>query len=327
MTRIKSFNPNRPTRIGSELAERYRYNLGLHAQRLLLGLAQSLDLTLDLFPLWEVDIRSLFQYLAIENNNNRYNIVREALSEIHKNPLEYKKSEKNWGSYSWLTEYHFNDEDSKFVKIQFADAVKPFLLNLKQYVELKPKHYLKLGTPYATWIYPMLKNQILQSKKHFKAKEVVFEISIEKLREKTFTDGMKSYDEATNFLVRVVGIKRKRNSSSWEIVKESGALWDINEFTDLNVRAEALKKGRAYDRVKFWVSLKESESEQRKSVNGRNVMKEKYPATFDLNKNKNIVKRFNIQTLRKNAEEAGLTLERYAQLAGYRINGEYAYKT
>lgn len=325
MARIKTFNPNKPARMGAEIYDRYRYNLGVHAQRLLLGLAQSLDLTADIFPEWEVDIRSLFSYLAIENNNARYEIVRKAFFEITENPLQYRINDKHWGSHPWMG-VHFNAEENNFVKIEFTNQVKPFLLNLRQYVELKPKHYLKLTTPYATWLYPMLKAKMPLSKTHFKKQIVEVEFTISRLREYTYTENAKAYDETTNFLMRVIGIKKNQKTKSWEILKGSGALHEINEFTDIDVKAEGVKTGRSYDRVVFWVSLKEADAKERVGLNAKNTAKQKYPSLFDPNKSKTILNRISMQSLMKNAAQSNMSIQEYARVAGYNIVGEYAYK-
>lgn len=328
MVNIKTFNSKTPARIGAEIYDKYRYNLSLYGQRLLLGLAKSLDLTYDIFPEWEIDITSLFKYLAIEDTGKRYDIVRDSFMEIMKNPLQYRVTDKRWGGYAWLTKVEFDKEKSNFVKIQFSDEVKPFLLNLRQYVELRPEHYLKLTSQYSTWVYPLLKNEVKLSKNHFKNQVVESEISIKRLREYTYTENNKSYDDKAEFLKKVIGIRRNQKQKEWEIMKECGALHEINESTDIYVRAEGVKSGRSYDRVKFWIRLKEDAAEERKTINKKTAKNSHLTqqTTQSGQQDVKLTSRIALSVLYNFARESKMTIQEYAMKAGYTINGEFAYK-
>lgn len=353
MVQLKQYNPNRPARVGAEVYEKYRYRMTVHSQRLLLGLAQSLDLTLDLFPEWHIDIRSLFDYLGIENNNQRYDIVRQAFNEILESPLLYKINEKKWGGYSWFEYVEFDEEDSYFVKVKFTDKVKPFLLNLSRYVELKPRHYIKLSSLYANWLYPPLKAQIHVSQKHFKPGTITeWVVPIARLQEFTFTDSDKSYEESpARFLKSVVGIYKSRATGKWELVqknvansKHSGSLAEINEKTDLLVSAEGIKRGKTYHSVRFWIQLKEVEEKEVKKRIDENKAKARNPkqtALFDdkvsevVNATKaketKIINKMHISEIHKlvnssNAAGDKISVEQFAKQAGYVIKGEWAFR-
>jgi hypothetical protein len=57
ITEFKKFNKEKPVFIGSELFDgTKRYNLSANAQKLLFTLAQSLDHTNELFPLWQIQM-------------------------------------------------------------------------------------------------------------------------------------------------------------------------------------------------------------------------------------------------------------------------------
>ncbi len=189
MSDLKKFNEDRKVRISHEFLDKYRTGkLGIHAQKLLFGLAQCLDLAEDLFPDWDIDIRGLFDYLNLsEDNNDRYEIVRNAIRELAKNPLEYKISDKHWGLINWLSYAKFDESNSMFVRLRFTDDCKPFLLNYKQYCEMQTKYYVGLTSANAMWLYPHLRNA-------YKKKGGIHTITIQHLQEITYTDSLAAYD-------------------------------------------------------------------------------------------------------------------------------------
>lgn len=91
-----SFRPG--AHISHELIEKHCYKLGIYAQKLLFALVQNLGTIADLFPEWYTNITDLFRYLNLsKRNNDRYDIVSEAICEIGNNPIEYRISTRKWG--------------------------------------------------------------------------------------------------------------------------------------------------------------------------------------------------------------------------------------
>lgn len=268
---IKKYNPNRKAFISHGFLEKYRYNLDLHSQKLLFGLAQSLDVSEELFPTWQIDIRHLFKYLNIESTGKRYEIVRKAFMDLLKNPVEWKISDRKWGGVPWLAFAQFNEDDNNYVSMQFNASVKSFLLDLKQYCELETRYYVGLTSQYSIWLYPHLRNA---------ARKRTHEISIQRLKEITYTDKIDSYDPTKqtdgtrNFLKNVLGIQRNVKEKRWEFVtrksqktgevKQVGAIHEINSLTDLIVTVDVLKTNRVYDRVKFTIEFKKDAEKEKK---------------------------------------------------------------
>ncbi len=281
MTAIKTYNPARKAYLSHELFDKYRYNLSLHGHKLLLGLAQSLDVTDELFPTWHIDIRNLFKYLNVENSNQRYTIVKDAFSELSKNPIEWKVSETRWGFMSWLSFANFDENNDMFVNMKFNPDVKPFLLQLRQFCELETRHYIQLSSDYSMWLYSHLKNA---------AKKGTHIVTIDRLKEITYTESLKSYnpalksDATRNFLKNVIGIQRNVKEKKWEPATRKdkktgemipyGAMHEINKNTDLEVSFDVIKKDRVYDRVKFTINFKESAKEARKEKSRKAVKAE-----------------------------------------------------
>lgn len=331
-TKIRKYHPDRAAHISHELIEKHRYKLGIHAQKLLFALAQNLDTTADLFPEWHINITDLFRYLNLsERNNDRYDIVREAIREIGNNPIEYRVNAKKWGAWWWLSRMQFDAENSNYVTIKFSDDARQFLLQLNQFATLETKYYIDLSSQYAMWLYTQLKNK-------YRMAGGVWEVSIDRLKELTYTEQSAAYDSTknknanSNFLKYVIGIesvgkgaekiwRERRDVNKEGIELPAGTLAEINNHTDLNVEAVPLKTGRAYDRVRFTIRLKSglykspkqmeaerSEAVQRAKVSGFHTI--------------------SIAHAMEMARSAGMSVDDYLRLAGYtkHKNGKTAYK-
>lgn len=252
---METFKPskNRTSLISNEIMMKHRYELTLNAQKVLFGLAQSIDHTLDMFGEIEIDIQAFFDYLGINHREDRWKIVRDSFKEIAKNPLQFSTEDaKRWAFIPWMV-VSFDKGDSNYVKIKFTEEVKPFLLQLHGYVKIQGKYITALGSPHATWLYPVMK--MIHGK--YYGQHI---LSIQRLMEYTFTDDKKlnpSYHSIkqgkTNFLARVLGLKK---SGETYVIIEDSPLGQINKHTDIIITAQPLKTGLKIDRVAFTVRLK-----------------------------------------------------------------------
>lgn len=279
--KVDTFKNYKPVRISQELFQvnRCRWRMSVPAYRLLFALAQSLDYTQkDLFPELGFELNTIFKYLGLDNNKDKYARLQEALIEVRKEGLDIVTPTKNGGvrysGYSWITSYSFTTDD-KLLHIRINDDVKPFLLDLKQYALIQPKYYLKLSTEYQNWFYPYLKNVVKLGK---------WRIAIEDLKHALYLEKTPSYDSKQNknateyFLNRVIGIqvstkaknenqaataaKRKPKFIEWDYTKDKegniiGTLAGITANTDINVTASVEKTGRSYTHIIFYLSEKQ----------------------------------------------------------------------
>lgn len=313
-----NFKPtkNRTSLISNDVVEKHRYNLTLNGQKVLFGLAQSIDHTLDLFNEVEIDIQAFFKYLDVENRNDRYQIVRDAFFDITEHPLQHSTNDaKRWSSIPWMS-VDYDGDSSNYVKIQFTDKAKPFLLQLNGYVKIQGKHITSLQSRYATWLYPVMK--MIQGK-YFG--QLV--IPIARLMEITFTDNKKehpAYHNPTsgknNFLKRVLGLKKI--NGVFTIVGGS-PLDNINKETDITISAEVLKTGRSYDRILFYVESKK-QAQPRKVSAAAGVRK---VATL---KQETLPHRFLMSEVYAYAKASNQSVDDWMKVAGYKISGKYAVK-
>lgn len=323
MEKLKKYNPDRRAYVAHELLDKYRFNLSLHAQKLLFALAQNLDNTADLFPTWEIDIRGVFQYLNLsEDNNDRYAIVRDAFMEISKNPIEWRISDKKWGSIPWHKIMSFDADKSNYIRFEFNELAKPFLLELKQFVQLKTSDYIKLPTPYSMWLYPHLKDHV---------KMGWHEMTIERLKEITYNEKTDSYNPNKNksankdFIRWVIGIESVKGSKKWECLKNKegeavGTLAEINKHTDLNVIAKVKKDGKRFYSVYFEIKMKSEAAKKEK------VRYAKRNNTVEVETEKGIEIRIPMSAVAAHAASSKMTKEEYLSKSGYIQKGEYAVK-
>lgn len=307
---------NRVALISNEVLDRHRYRLSLNAHKLLFGLAQLVDHTLDLFPTYEIDIRGLWDYLGIADRNDRYEVVRDSLIELTRNPLQIVISKKKWMSIPWMS-VQYDEEKSMYVKIRFVDEVKPFLLRLSEYTKIKGLYIAKLSSTYAAWLYPVLK--MIQTKYYGH-----HAIAIQRLKEMTFTDDPREYPAynkgtaaVSHFLQRVIGLKYHRAEKRYVIV-EGSPLWEINNKTDIRVTAEPIKEGRAYAAIMFHVVSNGEEKRAKKAVD-----KSRYVDAIP--QRELCGYRVPVRNIYDIAKAQGISPAECARRMGYVIDGEYAY--
>jgi plasmid replication initiation protein len=323
MEKLKKYNPERRAYIAHELLDKYRFNLTIHGQKLLFGLAQSLEHSSEIFPTWEIDIREVFKYLNIsDDNNERYEIVRKAFMEISENPIQWRVTEKKWGSIPWHRIMSYDEEKSNYIKFEFNELAKPFLLALKQFCQLETKYYIELPTTYSMWLYPQLKNHVKQG---------WHRISIERLKEITYNEKTESYDPKKNkdanrdFLRRVVGIQNDKKTKTWRCTKdkkgkETGAIAEINEHTDIEVSIKVEKDGKKFSNVYFTLKLK---AEVKKTEAVRYA---KRHAVEEIKTDKGFEMRIPMSLIKEYAIKSKMSVEEYLKLGRYKERNGYAVK-
>lgn len=335
---VPSYNTQKSVYVGSDLFK-VRYNLSAIAQKVLFTLAQRLKPSTELFPLWSIDIRTLFECCGLDDNNNkRYAIIRNAIKEIGTNPLERPDStDESWETVYWFDKCSF-DKKSMHVTIMFGYSIKEYLLQFNKFVEIKPVYFRHLGN-YAMYLYPMLKNELYLSKK-FSKYDIIVDKEIEYLKRFMFCDKIKSYADNTLFLQNVIGIQRKQSTDGnkddiWEYSTKKAAnkihyispIKEISDHTDIVVLAQAVKQGKAYYAVRFTISLKSTAVDERLTKHEENAQKA-LEAKAEVKSGKKrpdveVVDKRHQSTMLKEANEAGLSVEKYAKLAGYVKRGEW----
>lgn len=268
---------SKPIKISSELynIDKYRWKMTTLGYRMLFAVSQCVDGNM-LFREISFPKDMLFKYLGLEKTNRKYELLQKALNEVQKSGIEYvsvnDRGKRTWTGISWITFYNFSEEGN-MVNIDINDRAMPFLCALKQYALVQPKTYLRLSTDYQNWLYPLLKMRMGLD---------MWEMSIDYIYESLDLEHTKSYNKENrnyivNILKNIIGIeisdaakeeqrlavkeKRKPKLVAWDYVKGkdgkfTGTLYTIHKETDINVYACAVKEGRSYQKVIFFISEK-----------------------------------------------------------------------
>lgn len=278
---ITQYNENKVVRVSQSLyqLEKMRWRMSTLGYRMLFAIGQSIGKNDDdAYQNIAFEVQSMFKYLGLDNNNDRYVRLAETLEEISRSPLLISRKKKSgariWQGYAWITSYLLCEDDN-YVHITVNPDVRSFLINLAQYACIQPKYYLKLSSDYQNWFYPYLKNYVKLHK---------WKVSIEDLKNAldlldTPTYDPKQYRNANErFLTRVIGIKqsarakaeqraakmekRAANPIEWDYITDPkskmpiGTLASITQHTDINVTACPIKTGRSYTHIMFFMSEK-----------------------------------------------------------------------
>lgn len=278
---LSRFDKNKPIKISSELydLEKCRWVMNTHEYRLLFGLAQCVEPNVLFNTQLTIKKDALFSFLGIEKSNKRYDVMRATLEGVREKGLEIssvdKRGKRTWIGLSWINYWKLS-ESGEFVDIDINERAVPLLVSLKQYALIQPKTYLQLDTDYQNWLYPLLK---------LRCKLGRWEMSIEDISNALNLSAKDSYNKdkcknaVMNILRWVVGIepserykedlkqakllRREPQNLAWDYTKDSkgnptGTLYSITSVTDLNVTACAIKEGRSYSKVIFYISEKPS---------------------------------------------------------------------
>ena len=287
---LVKFNATAGVRLSKDLYDIniFKWPFTTYGYRALFAIAQSINK-----DTWYNDVfikqTAMFQYLGLQNSNQRYKILAQALTEVRSASF-YMKDEKTkkWKGFGFIGNWDFT-EGNDYIHIPIDPDAKPMLYELKQYVQIQPQYYLALKDEYQNWLYPMLKLRVQGEVNHFCRWEVTIDYisTALKLEDKKMNQGkntrLGAYDKRNkdrigNILKHVIGIRiseeaqlenrraaaerRKPKEVAWNYTtsrdgKLNGTLYTISTETDISVKACALKDGRAYSRVVFFISLKE----------------------------------------------------------------------
>jgi hypothetical protein len=186
----------------------------------------------------------LLSTLDIKNNHlareiNKIVRTMHNRSIINAYDLMYDKSTKGIGGVSWFEYFKHNIDGG--IDIKFTDTSLRVLLLMIRYVRIDLKTILSLNNSYSILSFIFFKTLRDASKK---VEEI---IDINDFKEKMGLKG--KYSEINLFRARVLDIIKK----------------EVNQNTEIDLKYELIKEGRAFKKIKFSFNYKESESQQKES--------------------------------------------------------------
>ena len=98
LQKIEKYNENKVVRVSQELyqLEKIRWRMSTLGYRLLFAISQSVSsIEEEILPDVGFEKQSLFKYLGLDNNNDKYNRLAETLVEVGQNMLQFATRKKN----------------------------------------------------------------------------------------------------------------------------------------------------------------------------------------------------------------------------------------
>lgn len=256
-----------------------RWRMSVRPFRLLCMVAQTLSSEkespgqLSLFKTeYTYSPAKVFEYLGLENTNQRYELLISDMLELMETVIQYKTVSKR-GAIRWkginLLSYCDIDEETGRIVVQINESARDYLVGMNRWCALQPKYYLKLSTEYQNWFYVFLKKEA--------GVQPSITVDIDTLKEMLCIDNLKTYDPEQSknaneyFFRKVLGIEKPKGwkykpqgkNEPWDYTRDKdkevvGTLGTITKETDINVSAFPIKEGRTYTKVRFDISRKKA---------------------------------------------------------------------
>lgn len=204
-----------------------RYDLSLNEQKIILYAVSKLDREKEDFNILSLDIRDFFKLLG--TTKERYTEVREIVRELRKKEVIIN-TDKGEIITGWLSSMEYV-KNKGIIELEFSKKLIPYLLQLKEkFTRYQLKNILHLSNKHSIRIYELLKQYENIGNRTF---------TVDELKKILMLEGQ--YKAFTDFDKRVL----------------KPTMEEINDYTDLKVSYEKIKKGRAIHSIKYKIELKE----------------------------------------------------------------------
>ena len=204
-----------------------RYDLSLNEQKIILYAISKLDREKEDFNILSLDIRDFFKLLG--TTKERYTEVREIVRELRKKEVIIN-TDKGEIITGWLSSMEYV-KNKGIIELEFSKKLIPYLLQLKEkFTRYQLKNILYLRNKHSIRIYELLKQYENIGNRTF---------TVDELKKILMLEGQ--YNRFSNFESRVL----------------KPTMEEINDYTDLKVSYEKIKKGRAIHSIKYKIELKE----------------------------------------------------------------------
>ena len=197
-----------------------RYSLSKAELDLVMTLMTTLDKDDAEFKDYSFTLKELEKKLGKEINSRQ---LKDLILDLWKKPIKLE-TPNGWEVFGFFS--YFKYDKKGLITCRFDPEMKPYLLDLKQYVIGDYQELLTIKSGYSKRIYMMLKQYLNMGKRIIK---------VDELRDMLQTP--KSYKTYAD-------LKRK--------VLEQ-AKTDINSQTDINIKYDEIKIGRKVDAIEFYI--------------------------------------------------------------------------
>jgi plasmid replication initiation protein len=177
------------------------------------------------------DIRLFCKVCNIDYDNGKnYKNVRDALEKLADNGFWLDEGAAGKFYFEWIHSPRITPKSGK-ITIRISEDVMPYLINLQErFTQYELYQILALKGSYSIALYELFKSHA------FKRRIV---LGLEEIKQYLGVSG--KYEEYKNFRRQLI----------------EPALKEINEYTDINVSWQPIKKGRFYIAIAFTIATKE----------------------------------------------------------------------
>lgn len=231
---------NKIARIENFFVENAQYILNAREQKIILHLAASLDLDKDNFNEQVISVKDLEQML--KQSDAKWGGIYKEMTDFAERIVGKKiKFPSNIllngkplsGFITWFSSISpcYNENEEVCLKFRFNADLKPFLLNLNQYVRINLAEIAGLNSFYSLRLYQIFRANLAKRQKHLKILDKNF--SLEEIKE-------------------ILGVTGKWNEYKYfnrDILTR--AVNEINDKTQVFVKYESLRTKRKVTHIKF----------------------------------------------------------------------------
>lgn len=211
----------------NELIQKTRYGLSVQEQKIILYLISFIKPTDEKFQVYQVSMSDLCDICGITQSGKNYYRFRESIKSLADKSFWISTPERDI-LMRWVEHVEIVKRD-KVVEIRIDDALKPYLLALKNnYTQYELGYVLVLKSKYSIRLYEILKSYAYIGQKDYSLEELKNALQIE------------GYEEFRYF---------KR-----DIIDKS--LAEINTYTDLQIAYKTYRVGRSIGGLTFEISKK-----------------------------------------------------------------------
>lgn len=229
MNEIKQINPKQIIKQSNRLVVA-RYRLTKYEQRMMIAICSQLNKNADEFETVRVRAKDLAEFCKFKGQD-AYRKVHSTILKLMSRTLQIQKDDGKWYLTHWLQSAEYLE--GGIIEYCIDQRLKPDLLQLKSaYLSTSAEPLMNFSRDYSARLYFILKKLV-------RLRTYIYDLDF-------FVDRFqlgKTYKQISNLKNRVL----------------EPAIAEINEKSDILVRHDYIKEGRAYTKIQFIIFLKDEE--------------------------------------------------------------------
>lgn len=202
-----------------------RYKLNLNEQKIILYAVSKLDRERDKFNVISFEVKEFTELLG--TGTDRYGEIREVVRELRKKEVIIDDPEGEIIT-GWLSSIQ---NKSGIIELEFSEKLLPYLLQLKEcFTRYQLKNVLYLKNKYSIRIYELMKQYQTIGHRTFTTEELKDLLII--------GDKYSEFKDFNKYVIKLT-------------------MDEINDYTDINIDVDYIKRGRKVTGVKYTIQSKD----------------------------------------------------------------------